>query len=134
MYVNTKICDENSADKRIADLTPKEAIKLFRAHWNFLSKTGLGTKQKGDFLRQNGYKGVLYSCVLCEYTKGKGDNCKCDNCLIAWPQVSFRKSVLPCVRSYYGKWESAITVEERKYLAAIIRDLPKRNIKGAKRR
>jgi len=103
------------------ELTREEAIRNFREHWASLAITGMS--DKADYLRRNGYPKIAFNCFLCEFT-----NSTCFKCPIEWPQIHPAKKYSSfCTQSYYGEWEDADTPEERKRIAAIIRDLPEKN-------
>lgn len=108
------------------ELTREEAIRNFREHWASNAITGVDKGHKGDYLERNGYHNILYNCFLCEFTRLGTSDKNCSKCPIEWPLTKFR-GITPCGNSYYGDWNSATTYEERKRLAAIIRDLPEKN-------
>lgn len=108
------------------ELTREEAIRNFREHWASNAITGVDKGHKGDYLERNGYHNILYNCFLCEFTRLGTSDKNCSKCPIEWPLTKFR-GIAPCGNSYYGDWNSATTYEERKRLAAIIRDLPEKN-------
>ena len=102
------------------ELTREEAIRNFREHWASLAITGMS--DKADYLRRNGYPEIAFNCFLCEFT-----NSTCSKCPIDWPQIRLAKNYSGlCLKSYYSKWDEADTPEERKRIAAIIRDLPEK--------
>ena len=105
------------------NLAREEAIRNFREHWASLAITGVDEKHKGDYLTQNGYKNIRYNCFLCEFARG-GFAPDCTKCPIEWPKIYKNGSICPCIQSYYLEWRWANNPEERKRLAAIIRDLP----------
>ena len=103
-------------------MTRKEAIRNFREHWASLAITG--TDDKRDYLRRHGFQNISYACFLCEYVTD-GMERDCNKCPIEWPETRTDMEYA-CSRSFYGDWEGAESPEERKRLAAIIRDLPEK--------
>lgn len=107
------------------NLAREEAIRNFREHWASLAITGVDKGHKRDYLRRHGFPPILFDCFLCEFTKQI-----CDRCPIEWPKTHKNSPEhSPCFHSYYGDWANAADPEERKRLAAIIRDLPEKSIK-----
>lgn len=103
-------------------MTREESIRNFREHWASLAITG--TDDKRDYLRRHGFQYISCACFLCEYvTDGMGRDC--NKCPVEWP-VTNTDMDYKCERSFYGDWERAESPEERKRLAAIIRDLPEK--------
>lgn len=113
------------------ELTREEAIRNYREHWASNAITGVDKDHKGDYLERNGYNGILHNCFLCEFTRQGNYDKKCSECPIEWPITNNKKEV-PCVNSYYGDWCEATDPDERKRLAAIIRDLPEKKIEAPK--
>ncbi len=103
-------------------MTREEAIRNFRERWASLAISG--SEDKAEFLRRHGFQYVYCDCFLCEYVE-KDDIRDCDKCPIEWPETRI-DMYYKCSRSFYGDWERARTPEERKHLAAIIRDLPEK--------
>ncbi len=107
------------------NLAREEAIRNYREHWASLAITGVDKGHKRDYLRRHGFPPILFDCFLCELTKQI-----CDRCPIEWPKTHKNSPEhSPCFHSYYGDWANAADPEERKRLAAIIRDLPEKSIK-----
>jgi hypothetical protein len=103
-------------------MTREEAIRNFREHWASLAITGSNDKE--DYLRRHGFPHICCNCFLCEYAE-ENDIRDCDKCPVEWP-VTNTDMDYKCDRSFYGYWERAKSPEERKRLAAIIRDLPEK--------
>ena len=103
-------------------MTREEAIRNFREHWASLAISG--SEDKAEFLRRHGFQYICCSCFLCEYAE-EDDIMDCDKCPIEWPETR-TDMYYKCSRSFYGDWEGAESPEERKRLAAIIRDLPEK--------
>ena len=103
-------------------MTKEEAIRNFREHWASLAITG--TDDKRDYLRRHGFQNISCNCFLCEYATN-GMKRDCNKCPIEWPETR-TDMYHACSRSFYGDWERAESPEERKRLAAIIRDLPEK--------
>ena len=104
-------------------MTKEEAIRNFREHWASLAITG--TDDKRDYLRRHGFQNISCDCFLCEYATN-GMEKDCNKCPIEWPETRTDMEEYACSRSFYGDWERAESPEERKRLAAIIRDLPEK--------
>ena len=101
-------------------MTREEAIRDFREHWASLAISG--SRNKTEFLRRHNYPPMVNDCSLCEST-----NADCDKCPIEWPETC--SGVGGCMSSYYKQWAMCDTPEERKRLAALIRDLPEKKSK-----
>lgn len=106
------------------ELTREEAIRNFREHWASLAITG--SNDKAEYLKRNGFENIAQDCFLCELT-----NQECNRCPIQWAEQlnefgKMGRYYPPCVNSYFGSWVGAETSEERKRIAAIIRDLPEK--------
>lgn len=106
-------------------MTKEEAIRNFREHWASLAITGSNDKE--DYLRRHGFPHICCNCFLCEYAE-ENDIRDCDKCPVEWPETNTDMNY-KCSRSFYGDWERAKTPEERKRLAALIRDLPEKKSK-----
>ena len=102
------------------NMAREEAIRNFREHWASLAITGVDKDHKDDYLKRHGYSGIQDNCFLCEFTDRH-----CKECPVEWP-VTQKDGVFPCCNSYFWDWVEAKTPEERKRLAAIIRDLPEK--------
>ena len=103
-------------------MTREESIRNFREHWASLAITG--TDDKEEYLRRHGFPYISCNCFLCEYATN-GMERDCNKCPIEWPETRTDMECA-CSRSFYGDWEGAESPEERKRLAAIIRDLPEK--------
>lgn len=103
-------------------MTREESIRNFREHWASLAITG--TDDKKEYLSRHGFPYISCDCFLCEYATN-GMEKDCNKCPIEWPETRTDMEYA-CSRSFYGDWEGAESPEERKRLAAIIRDLPER--------
>lgn len=106
-------------------MTREEAIRNFREHWASLAITGFGIDKKRDYLDRHGYPELLNHCFLCEYVcEYSGIEFDCKHCPIKWPIAENRSVSCPCEASIYGSWNQCYNADERKKLAAMIRDLP----------
>jgi hypothetical protein len=103
-------------------MTREEAIRNFREHWASLAISG--SKDKGDYLRRHGFQDIFSDCFLCHYVMD-GVERDCRKCPIQWPRTR-NDMEYPCGWSFYGDWACAESPEERKRIAAIIRDLPEK--------
>ncbi len=101
-------------------MTREEAIRNFREHWASLAISG--SEDKNEFLRRHNYPSMLSDCFLREFTM---TDVGCDRCPVEWEKTR-RMGITPCAQSFYGDWVYSTTPEERKRLAAIIRDLPEK--------
>ena len=104
-------------------MTREESIRNFREHWASLAITG--TDDKKEYLSRHGFPYISCDCFLCEYATN-GMEKDCNKCPIEWPETRTDMEYDACIRSFYGDWEGAESPEERKRLAAIIRDLPEK--------
>ena len=103
-------------------MTKEEAIRNFREHWASLAISG--SEDKNEYLRRHGFPHICCNCFLCEYAE-EDDIKDCDKCPVEWPETNTDMDY-KCGSSFYGYWERAKSPEERKRLAAIIRDLPEK--------
>lgn len=103
--------------------TKEESIRLFRAHWAWLAKTG--SVDKAAFLKKKGHVGILNDCYLCEYCK----ETVCNNCPIDWPDSTTGMSAT-CTDSYFDEWALCGDKTERKRLAKLISELPEKGVVG----
>lgn len=107
------------------NMTREEAIRNFREHWASNAITGVDWTNKHEYLERHNYSNVKNDCFLCEFAQGN-----CNICPIEWPETGrFGCGSAPCVLSHYGNWHTTKTPEERKRLAALIRDLPEKQKK-----
>ncbi len=104
-------------------MTREESIRNFREHWASLAITG--TDDKEEYLRRHGFPYISCDCFLCEYATNDMER-DCNKCPIEWPETRTDMEYDACIRSFYGDWKGAESPEERKRLAAIIRDLPEK--------
>ena len=115
------------------ELTREEAIRNYREHWASLAITG--TSDKTEYLKRNGYSDVILNCFLCQFAGVNRDNNDCSKCPIEWPKTHephFINRSFPCLASYFDDWNKSDTPEERKRLAAIIRDLSEKEVEAPK--
>lgn len=69
-------------------------------------------------------------CFACQELYDRyGEERDCKDCPIVWGNSSDMKSNKICIREEYGKWIFTDDPDDRKRLAAIIRDLPWREKK-----
>ena len=97
------------------------AEKLHKELWDWLAKTG---KRKADWPGWNNIGLALNRCFACEYCKND-----CFRCPINWSEDEDRdwsdmNAYCEQNSSPYFEWIATSVTEERKRLAAIIRDLP----------
>ena len=108
-------------------ITREEAIQRHRELWGWLAETG----EEGKFAWPEWEKyGIAKNrCFLCEFTQPDDVEDRknaCENCPCVWPNTD--TNYFPCEISLYTAWQNAETTEERKALAAQIRDLPAREV------
>ena len=108
------------------EMTREEAIRNYREHWASLAVTG--SEDKTEYLVRHGYSRIINNCFLCDFTKSKS----CSECPIEWSKTRKHTGGVLCMGSYYADWLDATTAEERKRLAALIRDFPEKKEKKTK--
>lgn len=90
--------------------TIESAVECHKHLWDFLARTGRPYK---PFIQ-----GIRHSCYACEYCKQD-----CEVCPIFGPTTYSGCSDMK-YHSLYHQWTQCQDIEERKILAAAIRDLP----------
>lgn len=102
-------------------MTIKTAKRRHRMLWDWLAKTG-GKKLECPYWERNGgtWESVDGFCFACEIDSRIG-NSNCDSCPIVWPG---RYCMANGHIGLFNQWKFALTLEDRKALAAQIRDLP----------
>ena len=90
--------------------TIESAVECHKHLWDFLARTGRSYK---PFIQ-----GIRHSCYACEYCKQD-----CEVCPIFGPTTYSGCSEVK-YHSLYHQWTQCQDIEERKILAAAIRDLP----------
>lgn len=111
-------------------LTKKEAIKRHRELWGWLAENPM--KDKLDWPGWERYDAALNDCFLCEYTSNKFS--KCEHCPVWFKENGFDRGTVPyCLGGLFYRWEVATNLEERKRLAALIRDLPEKKMRPSLR-
>ena len=119
-------------------ITFEEGQRLHVALWGWLAETGSQFKQDWPRWTTNGgniSRVSIGDCFCCEYDMAVGNGGQvavCSMCPIAWgdpdeTEYAVGMEECPCQMvsdSPFRVWENATDIEERKRLAAIIRDLP----------
>ena len=97
-------------------MTKEEAIRLHRQLWGWLAENPMKKKEDWPGWTSNGGEHIPngHYCFCCVIGH---DDVKC-NCPLEWPNGA------RCTNSYYLNWSFGSGGEERKRLAALIRDLP----------
>ena len=92
-------------------LTKKKAIELSIELWEWLKKTG---KYKYEWPRWDKYGEMLANCFLCQWSVERTyKSIGCGYCPIA------KKFKGNCETTFYWKWNSSITEQDRKKYASL---------------
>jgi hypothetical protein len=113
-------------------ITFEEGERGHNALWGWAAETG-GRKEDWPEWEYNGGEQpeIMSDCFCCEYVQCFGDNL-CESCPIKWTDPEHALEIIeddlcPCQEAYdspFRAWEAAEDIEQRKRLAAIIRDMP----------
>ena len=100
----------------------------YRAHkklWNFLAETGSSNKEEVIHAIDEELPRIHF-CYACSAQYSAFPNSFCIKSLCPLDWGIFTRYNFPCEQrgGLYGKWTSAKTTEERRKIAARIRDLP----------
>ena len=107
--------------RRRQSLRPAFRWDLHKRLWNILAVTGWDSKGKAlQKMRLGRYPFVM--CFACEACVHLGNPAFFEFCLC--PLNWGNSSITPCLLGLYDQWIDAKTKEERKRIAALIRDLP----------